>query len=404
MAIADLFAAGEPGGWWDCADLSTMFQDTAGTVPVTTAGQSVALWRDKSGNGNHASQATTSKRPTLAIDSNGRYYLAFDGVDDWLDVTIPGVGGNSDKTIIAAARHTTSSGSTVFHMGAASAAAGYGIGFGGTAGTFVLIQWSADISASGYSTATNYVHTGLKSGSTLTLRRGGIVVAGPTVVTAANMTVSAGRIGQRMDSAAPMSGRIYGLVLRGANTTGTTLTTAEADMAALMSVLSTGTASGTITITGTATGQALAQGTASGTVTITGTATAAALATGQAAGSVSITGTATGQALAQGQASGAVTITGAATGTAQARGTASGSVTISGAASGAALARGAASGVVSITGTATGTASGSVVIAPAAIAIPGRWRAITIPGAWESVTIAGAWNLPQIPGRWRAAA
>ncbi len=58
-----LFAASEPGAWYDPSDLSTLFQDTAGTTPVTAVEQDVALMLDKSGRGNHASQATSTKRP-----------------------------------------------------------------------------------------------------------------------------------------------------------------------------------------------------------------------------------------------------------------------------------------------------------------------------------------------------
>lgn len=57
-----LFGSGEQGAWYDPADLSTLFQDTAGTVPVTAVEQAVALMLDKSGRGNHASQATSTKR------------------------------------------------------------------------------------------------------------------------------------------------------------------------------------------------------------------------------------------------------------------------------------------------------------------------------------------------------
>ena len=45
---ASLFALNEPGVWYDPSDLTTLFQDTAGTTPVTTPGQSVALALDKS--------------------------------------------------------------------------------------------------------------------------------------------------------------------------------------------------------------------------------------------------------------------------------------------------------------------------------------------------------------------
>lgn len=42
-----LFAAGEQGLWYDPSDLSTLFQDAAGTVPVTAAGQPVGVILDK---------------------------------------------------------------------------------------------------------------------------------------------------------------------------------------------------------------------------------------------------------------------------------------------------------------------------------------------------------------------
>lgn len=45
---SSLFAASEPGIWLDPSDLTTLFQDIAGTTPVTTAGQTVALALDKS--------------------------------------------------------------------------------------------------------------------------------------------------------------------------------------------------------------------------------------------------------------------------------------------------------------------------------------------------------------------
>jgi hypothetical protein len=81
---AELFAAGEQGVWYDPSDFSTMFQDSAGTTPVTAVGQPVGKINDKSGKNNHASQATAASRPVLQQDGNGKYYLAFDGVDDSL--------------------------------------------------------------------------------------------------------------------------------------------------------------------------------------------------------------------------------------------------------------------------------------------------------------------------------
>ena len=48
FSIRQLFNGSEAGVWYDPSDLSTLFQDTAGTTPVTTAGQTVGLMLDKS--------------------------------------------------------------------------------------------------------------------------------------------------------------------------------------------------------------------------------------------------------------------------------------------------------------------------------------------------------------------
>jgi len=86
---ADLFTGSEAGAWYGPSDLSTLFQDSAGTTPVTTAGQPVGLMLDKSGNGNHATQATAARRLTY---QTGPARATIDKVDDRLSVTVP-VGG-----------------------------------------------------------------------------------------------------------------------------------------------------------------------------------------------------------------------------------------------------------------------------------------------------------------------
>ena len=64
---ASLFAASEPGAWYDPSDLTTLFQDSAGATPVTAPNQTVGKILDKSGRGNHATQATLAQRPTYGI-------------------------------------------------------------------------------------------------------------------------------------------------------------------------------------------------------------------------------------------------------------------------------------------------------------------------------------------------
>lgn len=85
-AIKALFAGGKQGVWYDPSDLSTMFKDAAGTQPVTANGDPVGLIKDKSGNGNHATQILSAARPIYR--TNGiLHWLQFDGVDDKLGTT-----------------------------------------------------------------------------------------------------------------------------------------------------------------------------------------------------------------------------------------------------------------------------------------------------------------------------
>lgn len=80
---AALFASGEVGAWYDPSDLTTLFQDSTGTTPVTADGDPVGMMMDKSGNGRHLIQATSAARPTYKT-SGGLRWLRFDGVDDYL--------------------------------------------------------------------------------------------------------------------------------------------------------------------------------------------------------------------------------------------------------------------------------------------------------------------------------
>lgn len=73
--VDGLWRNGEQGVWYDAGDLSTMYQDAAGTLPVYAPGQGqvdppVGRILDKSGRGNHAYQATTTSRPTLSARYN----------------------------------------------------------------------------------------------------------------------------------------------------------------------------------------------------------------------------------------------------------------------------------------------------------------------------------------------
>ena len=73
--------------WLDGSDSTTIFSDTGGSVTVSDGG-TIALWKDKSGNNNHASQSATGSRPTWDADGySGTGALGFDGSADNLRIS-----------------------------------------------------------------------------------------------------------------------------------------------------------------------------------------------------------------------------------------------------------------------------------------------------------------------------
>lgn len=68
--IKAMFANGEQGWWYDPSNLSTLFQDSAGTTPVTAMEQPVGLQLDLSGRGNHRRQTTSANRPVVSARVN----------------------------------------------------------------------------------------------------------------------------------------------------------------------------------------------------------------------------------------------------------------------------------------------------------------------------------------------
>lgn len=71
--------------WLDASDKSTLFTDSAGSVPVSSTSQSVALWKDKSASANNATLPTSTTTPyntgAVAIynDNNALPTLRFSG-------------------------------------------------------------------------------------------------------------------------------------------------------------------------------------------------------------------------------------------------------------------------------------------------------------------------------------
>ncbi len=103
---ARAIAAANNGLLFDPSDMSTLYQDAAGTVPVTAVGQPIGKILDKSGNGYHATQPITASRPTL-IYENGMYGLQFDGIDDYLNLPYMGLYVGGAASIVCAVDSVT---------------------------------------------------------------------------------------------------------------------------------------------------------------------------------------------------------------------------------------------------------------------------------------------------------
>jgi hypothetical protein len=87
-------------GWYDASDLSTLFQNTGGSTPVSAADQAIGRIADKSGKGHHLTMGTAGATPTYKTGiQNSKPALLFDGGDrldsaatlDSFPVTILGV-------------------------------------------------------------------------------------------------------------------------------------------------------------------------------------------------------------------------------------------------------------------------------------------------------------------------
>ena len=106
---ASLFAGGQEGLLLDAFDIDTLFQVSDGTTPVTVATDPIGYFGDKSGNDNHATQATAAARPTY---QTGPARATLDKVDDRLSVTVP-VGGFTGTMVLATDQGTASYGVTI---------------------------------------------------------------------------------------------------------------------------------------------------------------------------------------------------------------------------------------------------------------------------------------------------
>ena len=226
---ATLFSGGQQGAWYDPSDFTSMFQDTAGTVPVTATGQAVARINDKSGRGNHATQATAAARPVLQQDAGGKYYLAFDGVDDNLATAsisftatdkltaFLGVRKTSDAAVgqVLELSATITANAGAFSFPSAPGGNDYGTGLSGSTGF-------TTVSSGAFPAPVTNVITGVfdinvaSDKSKIRVNAVERATSGATAIGSGNFGNYPLYIGSRAGTSLFFNGRMYSVIVRGA--------------------------------------------------------------------------------------------------------------------------------------------------------------------------------------------
>ena len=233
---ASLFSSGEEGAWYDPSDLSTLFQNSNGTTAVSV-GDPVGYIADKSGNGNHAIQATPTKRPTLQQDGS-LYYLDFGG-DDGLATSAIDFTGGDQLTVCAGARKNTN---TTMVVGELSDSLGSNNGAFRLASLTNTWRYGAkgtstvNVNATTYAAGSLSVLTGLSeiTPAVAIIRVDGVPkAASATSQGTGNLGNHPLNIGARGNGTSLfLDGRIYGFIIRDVLSTGADLTNLESYMAA----------------------------------------------------------------------------------------------------------------------------------------------------------------------------
>ena len=233
-----LFINNEQGVWYDPSDFSTMWQDAAATTPVTAVEQPVGKILDKSGRGNHATQATSASRPILRQDANGKYYLFFDGIDDSLATAAINFTSTDKMTVFAGIRKLSDAALGMVVELSADVNTNNGSFYllaprsNGTASTAFLSKGTvgananADLFAApvtGVLTCTSTITPALA----LHRRNGGQVAINAAAQGTGNYGNYPLFVGRRGGASMPFNGHLYSLIVRGAQSTDAQIAAAE---------------------------------------------------------------------------------------------------------------------------------------------------------------------------------
>jgi len=233
---ASLFANGEKGFFYDFQNTATLFSDTSLTTPATSA---IAGVKDLSPNGVNATQATSTRQPTINSFS-GHAAALFDGLDDnWSTGSID-FSGSDKLSIFAVARKTSDAATGVF--------AELSVNFNSNAGSFGFFthdtssrEWECGARGSAAVANGQYAYDTTVSpdtavltvthdiaGDLSTLRRNGVAGTNGTADKGSgNFGNYPMYIGRRGGTTAPYTGYVVALLVIGRLFTATEITNLE---------------------------------------------------------------------------------------------------------------------------------------------------------------------------------
>lgn len=204
---------------------------SAGTVTVN----SITV---KEVTGNHAYQSTTASRPILRQEAGGQYYLAFDGTDDSFATAAIDFSVTDKVSVFAGARKLQdASTSMLIELTTAYNVVNGSIALmaplGSTGGAYYVVSKGtspADAISDVYAAPDTKVISFLGdiSGDIVTLRINGTQVAQSTADQGTgNYANAVLYIGRRGGSSLPFNGRLYSLIIRGAQSTNAQIASTE---------------------------------------------------------------------------------------------------------------------------------------------------------------------------------
>ena len=228
--VATLFTGGIAGYVLDPSDPAFLAQNSAGSTPVTAPTQPVGYIADQSGNGNHFTQSSDASRPTWQQDAGGFYYLDSNGTGQNMTRTVTVPAGVRKATAWFAIRIDNGNKGWVFHTRLGTAG---GLGAYVNSGLYHKVGGGEVSSALAVNTTrivcVQYDNTTTTFGSNIRVRVDGVAasltnIAGNTI---GDFAADLHRILIAFGTAENLDGRLYGLIVRYAESTADELAAGE---------------------------------------------------------------------------------------------------------------------------------------------------------------------------------